>query len=62
MWDSAAAREMAEQWLCVDYAKRGMAGYKKRKEKIVKSVCWISKVVLNPFSESSRNMKKWYHI
>ncbi|KAM5215805.1 DNA ligase 3 isoform 1-T1 [Hipposideros larvatus] len=33
--------EMAEQRFCVDYAKRGTAGCKKCKEKIVKGVCRI---------------------
>uniref|UniRef100_A0A2K5DDB9 DNA ligase n=1 Tax=Aotus nancymaae TaxID=37293 RepID=A0A2K5DDB9_AOTNA len=54
--------EMAEQRFCVDYAKRGTAGCKKCKEKIVKGVCRIGKVVPNPFSESGGDMKEWYHI
>ncbi|KAM5273126.1 DNA ligase 3 isoform 5-T5 [Ctenodactylus gundi] len=54
--------EMAEQRFCVDYAKRGTAGCKKCKEKIVKGVCRIGKVVPNPFSESGGEMKEWYHI
>lgn len=53
---------MAEQRFCVDYAKRGTAGCKKCKEKIVKGVCRIGKVVPNPFSESGGDMKEWYHI
>ncbi|XP_010639679.1 DNA ligase 3 isoform X1 [Fukomys damarensis] len=55
-------REMAEQRFCVDYAKRGTAGCKKCKEKIVKGICRIGKVVPNPFSESGGDMKEWYHI
>nr|XP_004664627.2 DNA ligase 3 isoform X1 [Jaculus jaculus] len=54
--------EMAEQRFCVDYAKRGTAGCKKCKEKIVKGVCRIGKVVPNPFSESGGDMKEWYHV
>ncbi|XP_008995329.2 DNA ligase 3 isoform X5 [Callithrix jacchus] len=54
--------EMAEQRFCVDYAKRGTAGCKKCKEKIVKGICRIGKVVPNPFSESGGDMKEWYHI
>ncbi|XP_008570835.1 PREDICTED: DNA ligase 3 isoform X1 [Galeopterus variegatus] len=54
--------EMAEQRFCVDYAKRGTAGCKKCKEKIVKGMCRIGKVVPNPFSESGGDMKEWYHI
>lgn len=54
--------EMAEQRFCVDYAKRSTAGCKKCKEKIVKGVCRIGKVVPNPFSESGGEMKEWYHI
>lgn len=53
---------MAEQRFCVDYAKCGTAGCKKCKEKIVKGVCRIGKVVPNPFSESGGDMKEWYHI
>ncbi|XP_044532142.1 DNA ligase 3 [Gracilinanus agilis] len=56
------ASEMAEQRYCVDYAKRGTAGCKKCKEKIVKGMCRIGKVVPNPFSESGGDMKEWYHI
>ncbi|XP_075417510.1 DNA ligase 3 isoform X1 [Tenrec ecaudatus] len=55
-------KEMAEQRFCVDYAKRGTAGCKKCKEKIVKGICRIGKVVPNPFSESGGDMKEWYHI
>lgn len=54
--------EMAEQRFCVDYAKRSTAGCKKCKEKIVKGVCRIGKVVPNPFSESGGDMKEWYHV
>ncbi|XP_068946031.1 DNA ligase 3 [Petaurus breviceps papuanus] len=57
-----SASEMAEQRFCVDYAKRSTAGCKKCKEKIVKGVCRIGKVVPNPFSESGGDMKEWYHI
>ncbi|XP_037023135.2 DNA ligase 3 isoform X2 [Artibeus jamaicensis] len=53
---------MAEQRFCVDYAKRSTAGCKKCKEKIVKGVCRIGKVVPNPFSEAGGEMKEWYHI
>ncbi|XP_056675425.1 DNA ligase 3 isoform X2 [Monodelphis domestica] len=56
------ASEMAEQRYCVDYAKRGTAGCKKCKEKIVKGTCRIGKVMPNPFSESGGDMKEWYHI
>uniref|UniRef100_G3SNT4 DNA ligase n=1 Tax=Loxodonta africana TaxID=9785 RepID=G3SNT4_LOXAF len=58
----SGSSEMAEQRFCVDYAKRGTAGCKKCKEKIVKGVCRIGKVVPNPFSESGGDMKEWYHI
>ncbi|NXU89714.1 DNLI3 ligase, partial [Xiphorhynchus elegans] len=53
---------MAEQRYCVDYAKRGTAGCKKCKEKIVKGVCRIGKIVPNPFTESGGDMKEWYHV
>lgn len=46
----------------MDYAKRGTAGCKKCKEKILKGVCRIGKVVPNPFSESAGDMKEWYHV
>ncbi|XP_006890972.1 PREDICTED: DNA ligase 3 [Elephantulus edwardii] len=58
----SGSSKMAEQRFCVDYAKRGTAGCKKCKEKIVKGVCRIGKVVPNPFSESGGDMKEWYHI
>ncbi|XP_074045031.1 DNA ligase 3 isoform X2 [Macrotis lagotis] len=58
----SSTSEMAEQRYCVDYAKRSTAGCKKCKEKIVKGVCRIGKVVPNPFSESGGDMKEWYHI
>ncbi|XP_027754396.1 DNA ligase 3 [Empidonax traillii] len=57
-----AAGDMAEQRYCVDYAKRGTAGCKKCKEKIVKGVCRIGKIVPNPFTESGGDMKEWYHV
>ncbi|NXF29718.1 DNLI3 ligase, partial [Nyctibius bracteatus] len=53
---------MAEQRYCVDYAKRGTAGCKKCKEKIVKGMVRIGKVVPNPFTESGGDMKEWYHV
>ncbi|XP_072834435.2 DNA ligase 3 [Pogona vitticeps] len=56
------ASEMAEQRYCVDYAKRGTAGCKKCKEKILKGMVRIGKVVPNPFSESGGDMKEWYHV
>ncbi|XP_053130642.1 DNA ligase 3 [Hemicordylus capensis] len=56
------ASEMAEQRYCVDYAKRSTAGCKKCKEKILKGMVRIGKVVPNPFTESSRDMKEWYHV
>ncbi|KAM3852126.1 DNA ligase 3 isoform 1-T2 [Vipera latastei] len=54
--------EMAEQRYCVDYAKRGTAGCKKCKEKILKGMVRIGKVVPNPFTESGGDMKEWYHV
>ncbi|XP_057210828.1 DNA ligase 3 [Triplophysa rosa] len=54
--------EMAEQRFCVEYAKRGTAGCKKCKDKIVKGVVRIGKIVPNPFSESAGEMKEWYHV
>lgn len=59
---SCAASEMAEQRYCVDYAKRGTAGCKKCKEKILKGMVRIGKVVPNPFTESGGDMKEWYHV
>ncbi|XP_044311976.1 DNA ligase 3 isoform X1 [Varanus komodoensis] len=53
---------MAEQRYCVDYAKRGTAGCKKCKEKILKGLVRIGKVVPNPFTESGGDMKEWYHV
>ncbi|NXI74028.1 DNLI3 ligase, partial [Anseranas semipalmata] len=53
---------MAEQRYCVDYAKRGTAGCKKCKEKIVKGMVRIGKIVPNPFTESGGDMKEWYHV
>lgn len=53
---------MAEQRYCVEYAKRGQAGCKKCKEKIVKGMVRIGKVVPNPFSESAGEMKEWHHV
>ncbi|XP_059342911.1 DNA ligase 3 isoform X1 [Ammospiza nelsoni] len=58
----AAAADMAEQRYCVDYAKRGTAGCKKCKEKIVKGMVRIGKIVPNPFTESGGDMKEWYHV
>ncbi|XP_074870026.1 DNA ligase 3 [Carettochelys insculpta] len=57
-----APDEMAEQRYCVDYAKRGTAGCKKCKEKILKGMVRIGKVVPNPFTESGGDMKEWYHV
>ncbi|KAM6242051.1 DNA ligase 3 isoform 1-T1 [Porphyrio hochstetteri] len=57
-----AAGAMAEQRYCVDYAKRGTAGCKKCKEKIVKGMVRIGKIVPNPFTESGGDMKEWYHV
>lgn len=57
-----AAQDMAEQRYCVDYAKRGTAGCKKCKEKIVKGMVRIGKIVPNPFTESGGDMKEWYHV
>ncbi|XP_062289352.1 DNA ligase 3 [Scomber scombrus] len=54
--------DMSEQRFVVEYAKRGTAGCKKCKEKIVKDVVRIGKVVPNPFSESAGEMKEWYHV
>lgn len=53
---------MAEQRYCVDYAKRGTAGCKKCKEKLVKGTVRIGKIVPNPFTESGGEMKEWYHV
>lgn len=53
---------MAEQRFCVEYAKRGTAGCKKCKDKIVKGLVRIGKIVPNPFSESAGEMKEWYHV
>uniref|UniRef100_A0A8D2QV38 DNA ligase 3 n=1 Tax=Zosterops lateralis melanops TaxID=1220523 RepID=A0A8D2QV38_ZOSLA len=50
------------QRYCVDYAKRGTAGCKKCKEKIVKGMVRIGKIVPNPFTESGGDMKEWYHV
>ncbi|XP_012677474.2 DNA ligase 3 [Clupea harengus] len=52
---------MAEQRFCVEYAKRGTAGCKKCKDKIMKGIVRIGKIVPNPFSESAGEMKEWYH-
>ncbi|KAJ8394720.1 hypothetical protein AAFF_G00043200 [Aldrovandia affinis] len=54
--------KMAEQRFCVEYAKRGTAGCKKCKDKIMKGLVRIGKVVPNPFSESAGEMKEWYHV
>lgn len=53
---------MAEQRFLVEYAKRGTAGCKKCKDKIVKGIVRIGKIVPNPFSESAGEMKEWYHV
>ncbi len=53
---------MAEQRYCVEYAKRGTAGCKKCKDKIMKGLIRIGKIVPNPFSESAGEMKEWYHV
>uniref|UniRef100_A0A4W4EA60 DNA ligase n=1 Tax=Electrophorus electricus TaxID=8005 RepID=A0A4W4EA60_ELEEL len=53
---------MAEQRYCVEYAKRGTAGCKKCKDKIMKGLVRIGKIVPNPFSESAGEMKEWYHM
>uniref|UniRef100_K7G6X8 DNA ligase n=1 Tax=Pelodiscus sinensis TaxID=13735 RepID=K7G6X8_PELSI len=58
----AAPADMAEQRFCVDYAKRGTAGCRKCKEKLLKGMVRIGKVVPNPFSESGGDMKEWYHV
>lgn len=46
----------------MEYAKRGTAGCKKCKDKIVKGIVRIGKIVPNPFSESAGEMKEWYHV
>uniref|UniRef100_A0A671QNQ9 DNA ligase n=1 Tax=Sinocyclocheilus anshuiensis TaxID=1608454 RepID=A0A671QNQ9_9TELE len=53
---------MAEQRYCVEYAKRGTAGCKKCKDKIMKGLVRVGKIVPNPFSESAGEMKEWYHV
>uniref|UniRef100_A0A672QRJ6 DNA ligase n=1 Tax=Sinocyclocheilus grahami TaxID=75366 RepID=A0A672QRJ6_SINGR len=53
---------MAEQRYCVEYAKRGTAGCKKCKDKIMKGLVRIGRIVPNPFSESAGEMKEWYHV
>uniref|UniRef100_A0A672M7T5 DNA ligase 3-like n=1 Tax=Sinocyclocheilus grahami TaxID=75366 RepID=A0A672M7T5_SINGR len=53
---------MAEQRYCVEYAKRGTAGCKKCKDKIMKGLVRVGKIVPNPFSESAGEMKEWYHL
>uniref|UniRef100_A0A671QDP9 DNA ligase n=1 Tax=Sinocyclocheilus anshuiensis TaxID=1608454 RepID=A0A671QDP9_9TELE len=55
-------RFMAEQRYCVEYAKRGTAGCKKCKDKIMKGLVRVGKIVPNPFSESAGEMKEWYHV
>lgn len=52
---------MADQRFIVEYAKRGTAGCKKCKDKIMKGIVRIGKIVPNPFSESAGEMKEWYH-
>lgn len=54
--------DMAEQRFLVEYAKRGTAGCKKCKDKIMKGIVRIGKIVPNPFSESAGEMKEWYHV
>lgn len=61
VWRSEQA-DMAEQRYCVEYAKRGTAGCKKCKDKIMKGLVRIGKIVPNPFSESAGEMKEWYHV
>lgn len=61
-WACSFPTDMAEQRYCVDYAKRGTAGCKKCKEKILKGMVRIGKVVPNPFTESGGDMKEWYHV
>uniref|UniRef100_A0A8C1A6S9 DNA ligase n=1 Tax=Cyprinus carpio carpio TaxID=630221 RepID=A0A8C1A6S9_CYPCA len=61
LWQSGQP-VMAEQRYCVEYAKRGTAGCKKCKDKIMKGVVRIGKIVPNPFSESAGEMKEWYHV
>ncbi|KAK1158406.1 DNA ligase 3-like isoform X1 [Acipenser oxyrinchus oxyrinchus] len=58
----SSADTMAEQRFCVEYAKRGTAGCKKCKDKIMKGLVRIGKVVPNPFTESGGDMKEWYHV
>ncbi|CAK6977484.1 DNA ligase 3 [Scomber scombrus] len=63
LWECSSNQpDMSEQRFVVEYAKRGTAGCKKCKEKIVKDVVRIGKVVPNPFSESAGEMKEWYHV
>lgn len=61
MWQGDGSN-MAEQRFCVEYAKRGTAGCKKCKDKIMKGLVRIGKIVPNPFSESAGEMKEWYHV
>ncbi|XP_063060071.1 DNA ligase 3 [Engraulis encrasicolus] len=64
-WPGRLSKEgqtMAEQRFCVEYAKRGTAGCKKCKDKIMKGLVRIGKIVPNPFSESAGEMKEWYHV
>lgn len=60
--DFSSQADMAEQRFLVEYAKRGTAGCKKCKDKIVKGIVRIGKIVPNPFSESAGEMKEWYHV
>lgn len=60
--DFSSQADMAEQRFIVEYAKRGTAGCKKCKDKIVKGIVRIGKIVPNPFSESAGEMKEWYHV
>ncbi|XP_069470992.1 DNA ligase 3 isoform X2 [Ambystoma mexicanum] len=61
-WVCSSPGDMSEQRYCVEYAKRGTAGCKKCKEKIMKGMVRIGKVVPNPFTESGGDMKEWYHV
>lgn len=51
--------EMAEQWFCVDYAKHGMAGWKKNQGKGCEECMPDQQSGTHPFSESRGDMKEW---
>ncbi|XP_061596279.1 DNA ligase 3 isoform X2 [Cololabis saira] len=61
-WCFCSQPDMSEQRFIVEYAKRGTAGCKKCKDKIMKGIIRIGKIVPNPFSESAGEMKEWYHV